>query len=225
MNKGTIRYPVTYSLLVVTIAVFILMVLSHPSSFASSRTVYDFGGLFGKALIADPSQIWRLISPVFVHIGFQHILFNAIALYYVGSQLEGILGPWKFLMLYFLSGLMGNLATFFFSPEVVSAGASTSIFGLFAFAATLRFFTRSPYLQYLSNSYISLLIINIVVTFTAPGISVTGHLGGAIGGVLCAMMIPIRGEERAFTQRERVLAIGVYLLLLIIGLSPLLSGR
>ena len=188
------KYPVTSSLLLLTTGVFLSMLLLHGFDYESVQTVYDFGGVIGAEIQVDPSQRWRLLAAMFVHIGLQHFVLNMVTLYFLGRIAEDLFGSKAFLVLYILSGLMGNLFVMTFSPEVVAAGASTALFGIFGAIASLRFIARSPYIQYLSQSYTSLILVNILFSFM-PGISLAGHLGGLVGGGILAFVFPVYGER------------------------------
>ena len=109
-----------------------------------------------------------------------------------------------------MSGVMGNLFVVYFSPNSLAAGASTSLFGLFASVVVLRYATRNHYLQQLGQSYMSLLAVNLIMSFL-PGISLSGHLGGLVGGALGAVILPVSGERNAFSKPQRFLALIVYL--------------
>ena len=159
------KYPVTSSLLLLTTGVFLSMLLLRGFDYESVQTVYDFGGVLGDEIQVDPIQSWRLLAAMFVHIGLQHFVLNMITLYFLGRIAEDLFGSKAFLALYLLSGLMGNLFVLAFSPEVVAAGASTALFGIFGAIASLRFIARSPYIQYLSQSYTSLILINILFKY------------------------------------------------------------
>ena len=104
---------------------------------------------------------------------------------------------------------MGNLFVVYFSPNSLAAGASTALFGLFASVVVLRFATRNYYLQQLGQSYMSLLAVNLVMSFL-PGISLAGHLGGLVGGALGAVILPVSGERYAFSKTQRFLALAAY---------------
>ncbi|KXT74844.1 GlpG protein (membrane protein of glp regulon) [Streptococcus sp. DD10] len=209
------RYPVTSSLLIVSIFIFLIMFLMRGTDYASGQTLYDFGAMYGLAIRTFPNQLWRLISAIFVHIGFEHLLMNMVTLYFLGRQVEGIFGSKKFLILYLFSGLMGNVAVFLWTPNVIAAGASTSLYGLFASIIVLRYAVNNPYIQQLGQSYLILFVLNVGFSLMMPGISLAGHLGGAIGGALLAVLLPIRGERYAYSSWQRILALLVYLLLFI----------
>ncbi len=204
------KYPVTSSLLLLTAGVFLSMLLVRGFDYESVQTVYDFGGVLGAEIQVDPSQSWRLLAAMFVHIGLQHFVLNMVTLYFLGRIAEDLFGSKAFLVLYILSGLMGNLFVMTFSPEVVAAGASTALFGIFGAIASLRFIARSPYIQYLSQSYTSLILVNILFSFM-PGISLAGHLGGLVGGGILAFVFPVYGERDSVKKTWRLGALLLYI--------------
>lgn len=204
------KYPVTSSLLLLTTGVFLSMLLVRGFDYESVQTVYDFGGVLGAEIQMDPSQSWRLLAAMFVHVGLQHFVLNMVTLYFIGRIAEDLFGSKAFLALYLLSGLMGNLFVMTFSPEVVAAGASTALSGIFGAIASLRFIARSPYIQYLSQSYTSLILVNILFSFM-PGISLAGHLGGLVGGGLLAFVFPVYGEQDSVKKSWRLVALLLYI--------------
>lgn len=203
------KYPVTSSLLLLTTGVFLSMLLLRGFDYESVQTVYDFGGVLGDEIQVDPIQSWRLLAAMFVHIGLQHFVLNMVTLYFLGRIAEDLFGSKAFLALYLLSGLMGNIFVLVFSPEAVAAGASTALFGIFGAIASLRFIARSPYIQYLSQSYTSLILVNILFSFM-PGISLAGHLGGLVGGGILAFVFPVYGERDSVKKSWRLGALLLY---------------
>ena len=203
------KYPVTSSLLLLTTGVFLSMLLLRGFDYESVQTVYDFGGVLGVEIQVDPSQSWRLLAAMFVHVGLQHFVLNMVTLYFIGRIVEDLFGSKAFLALYLLSGLMGNLFVLVFSPLAVAAGASTALFGIFGAIASLRFIARSPYIHYLSQRYTSLILINILFSFM-PGISLAGHLGGLVGGGILAFVFPVYGERDSLKKSWRLVALFLY---------------
>lgn len=196
------RYPVTDGLLAVTALVFLFIQIFRFGQTTTAYTIFEFGGMYGEVVRYDPIQLWRLVSPIFVHIGWEHFLFNGITLLGLGYQLERLFGSRRFFLLYLLSGIMGNLFVLFFTPDVVGAGASTSLFGLFAAMALLRKFSRSSYLQVLGQRYMLLLGLNLALGLFTPSISMAGHIGGAIGGCLVVIFLPPLTEKNLFTGKQ-----------------------
>lgn len=203
-------YPVTSILLIITTIIFILMFASYGFQYEGLEALYQFGAVHGYTIQADPGQFWRVFSAMFIHIGLEHFVVNMLTLYFLGRQIEAIFGSWKFLLLYLMSGVMGNVFVICFSPDTLAAGASTSLFGLFSAVIVLRYTTRNYYIQQLGQSYMSLLAVNLIMSFL-PGISLAGHLGGLVGGALGAVILPVSGERCAFTLSQRLIATLAYI--------------
>jgi rhomboid protease GluP len=131
-------------------------------------------------------EYWRLFTANFLHIGIAHILFNSYALYSLGAQAESLYGPRRFVVLYLLSGISGAVFSFAFTHGL-SAGASTSLFGLFG-ALVAYFYKHRKDLGALGQQQlISLgltLLINVLFGLTNPRIDNWGHAGGFIGGII-----------------------------------------
>lgn len=206
--------PVMIFLLALTTLVFIAMQVIYFGNATSNQAIFNTGGMYGAYVSLFPSQLWRLVTPIFVHIGWEHFFFNALTLYFVGQIAEQIWGHHKFLALYVLSGIVGNIFTLFFTPNVIAAGASTSLFGVFAAIMVAGYFGRNPYLKELGRNYQALIIVNLIFNLFTPSIGIAGHIGGLVGGVLCAIFLPTLVEKNMFKPWQRWLAAATY-----VGLS------
>ena len=209
------RRPVTFGILIITTLVFMAIQIFRFGDTTSGVTIFEFGGLYGLFLKYDPSQLWRLVTPIFVHIGWQHFLFNLLAIYIVGQLAEQIWGSWRFLLLYILSGIMGNVFTLLLTPDVVAAGASTAIFGVFASIVVVGYFGRSPYLKQMGQSYQALIVVYLIFNLFMPNVGIVGHLGGLVGGLLAAVCLPTVIEKQMFQTWQRLLAGWIYLILVV----------
>ncbi|KEY47169.1 membrane protein [Streptococcus equinus] len=213
MKKVIKESPVTIFLLALTTLVFVAMQLIYFGNATSTQAIFNTGGMYGAYVMYDHSQLWRLVTPIFVHIGWEHFFFNALTLYFVGQMAEQIWGHHKFLALYVLSGIVGNVFTLFFTPNVVAAGASTSLFGVFAAIMVAGYFGRNPYLKELGRNYQALILINLLFNLFTPSIGIAGHIGGLVGGVLCAIFLPTIVEKHMFKTWQRWLALATYVVL------------
>ncbi|HEX5542004.1 MAG TPA: rhomboid family intramembrane serine protease [Micromonospora sp.] len=129
-------------------------------------------------------EYYRLFTSMFLHYGLLHLLMNMWALWIIGRTLEGALGRARFLTLYLVSGLGGSVAVYYFAPTSLAAGASGAIFGLFAaLFVILRRLGRD------TSGVVPILVINLIFTFTVPGISIAGHLGGLVVGAIAAAIL------------------------------------
>ena len=163
---------------------------------ADTQVLIDMGAMI-PILVQGPTDLWRFVAPMFLHMDLMHLLFNMVALYSVGMTLERILGRAGFLALYFVGGITGNVASYAWglfaeSGLTVSAGASTSVFGLFVAVALLAVLARGNrrYLAAYSKGMLAVILVNVAYSLLVPGISISGHLGGAIGGAIAMLMIP-----------------------------------
>lgn len=132
----------------------------------------------------EDGGFYRLITAMFIHYGLVHLLLNMWALWVLGRNLEAVLGPLRFLALYLLAGVGGNVASYLLSPDALAAGASTAIFGLFA--ATFIILRR---LKRDTSAIIGVLVINLVLTFSIARISWQGHLGGLVTGAMVGAIL------------------------------------
>jgi len=126
----TPRTFVTSAIVGVNAAVFLLMTLDCGSLFSpNGQTLVAWGANFGPFTL--DGQWWRLLTCTFVHIGIIHIGLNMWVLWDIGQLVERLAGNVGFLLLYLLSGLFGSLASVYWNPLVLSAGASGAVFGSF----------------------------------------------------------------------------------------------
>ena len=179
------KSKVTSLLLLIMIIYFIVMTLSGGTT--NNMTLLRFGAMFPPYVVAF-GEYYRFITAIFIHIGFTHILFNGYALYIFGSQIEYVLGPIKYLLFFLLTGIGGNIITFFFSPETISAGASGSLFGLLGMFVYL--IHRRPHMitPQGRKSIMKLLGINLLITIAVPNISISAHFGGLVAGYLLSYL-------------------------------------
>ncbi|MFF5295195.1 rhomboid family intramembrane serine protease [Paractinoplanes globisporus] len=146
----------------------------------------------GAAHGVAAGEWWRLVTAMFVHYGLVHLLLNMVLLWQLGRYLETHLGPVRFIGLYLLAGLGGNVACYVFTaPNQPSAGASTAVFGLVA-----AMFIVNRRLRLDISALIPLLVINLLFTFTVRNISVAGHLGGLVTGAVVAVILAYAPRAR-----------------------------
>lgn len=140
---------------------------------------------------------WQPLTSMFTHVQVFHIGFNMLALWVLGPQLEMVIGRARFLALYLLSGLAGSAAVLWLTPsDSQTIGASGAIFGLIAGLLLVSWRLGGNFQQLLLW-----LGINLVITFTLPGVSWQGHLGGLVGGaVVAALLIWAPRQQRAVVQ-------------------------
>jgi membrane associated rhomboid family serine protease len=171
------------------------------------RAVYFAGGPeHGVAA----GEWYRLFTAMFVHYGVLHLLTNMYALWILGRDMERVLGPLRFVGLYVLAGLGGNVAAYLFAPpNGFTAGASTAVFGLMA-----AIFVILKRLKLSVAPILPVIVINVVFTFVIANISIAGHLGGlAVGAVVAGILAYAPAQRRNLYQ---AVGCGLVFLLLIL---------
>lgn len=203
---------VTSLLLIINIIVFVIMTFTGGSE--NIANLVRFGAVV-KSEVAN-GQWWRLFTASFIHIGFMHILLNMYFLSQIGPVFERLYGSRNFLIIYLLAGIMGNLLTFAFgNPSTVSAGASTSLYGLFGLALGIMLNYRGDsMLSSFGASFLSIIAINIVYSLLSPSIGLLGHLGGLLGGVILSGIFPV--INRSLSTGTQVVSVAAFVVLAIL---------
>ena len=207
MNNIKDKPYVTYLLLAAMVVVFGLMSVMEGTE--NPVTLVEFGAKYNPLIRAG--QYWRLVTPIFIHIGFTHILMNGITLYFIGQYVEQLFGHWRFTIIFFVSGIVGNLGSFAFNSGL-SAGASTAIFGLFgAFLMLGESFSKNPAIVSMAKTFLLFIPLNIGTDIFVSGIDIAGHIGGLVGGFLIAYVTGV-----GFSKTSRVKRVIAAIMLVVI---------
>jgi membrane associated rhomboid family serine protease len=148
-------------------------------------------GSVSRATIAD-GEYWRLLTAGFLHAGLFHLMFNMFALYVLGSLLEPAVGRLRFGLIYLVSLLAGSFGALLLSPDSPTVGASGAIFGLMGAAVIVM---RNRGLNAMESGLGFWIVLNLVITFTVPNISIGGHVGGLLGGGVAALVLFNLGDR------------------------------
>ncbi len=230
-RPGPVQPYVTYFMIVTCVLAYLGQTLTYlPNAGTDLLTLY---GMKINALIIQ-GQVWRLVTPMWLHGSLLHIAFNLYALFIFGANLERYYGHARFLVLYLLSGFAGNVVSFLMSPNN-SLGSSTAIFGLIAAQGVFLYQNR----QLIRNARgmlintVSVAAINLVLGLS-PGIDNWGHLGGLLGGLAFAWSAgPVWSLQsdlagvRLVNQRSRnrviLVAAGVFILFALIAAFKIIT--
>jgi rhomboid protease GluP len=176
------RKPViTTLLMIVTIVVYLIQLLT---SLLAGYDIPAYLGLKMNELILE-GQYWRFITPVFLHGSLLHLGFNMYALYILGRRIERFYGSLRFLGLYLIAGIYGNLFSFLFTISP-SLGSSTAVFGLLGAEGIFIYQHRELFgeqFQKALRQIIQVAAVNILIGLS-PGIDNWGHIGGLLGGMV-----------------------------------------
>jgi membrane associated rhomboid family serine protease len=170
---------ITRSIIVINVLFFLWVTLGS--------TVLTNGGAINERELnmalsqyfIDNGEWYRLVSSGFLHYGIIHVGMNMFLLWQLGQLLEPALDRGRFALLYFAAMLGGSVGALALSPNALTGGASGAVFGLMAAAAVgLQQRGVNPMKTGIGGT----LVLNLLITFTIPGISIGGHVGGALMG-------------------------------------------
>ena len=137
-------------------------------------------------------EYWRLITPIFLHFGIIHILFNALWLWFLGVRIERVFGSFSLLILVLLLGVSSNIAQAIVSFPIPFGGVSGVVYGLFSFVWLLGVTTREPSFR-LPPALFPLMFVFLIISWfgvfdmLAGGeVADTAHTTGFVGGLICA---------------------------------------
>lgn len=204
---------VTMTLIGLNIAVFVLQMLTD-----TGRVSRGIGGDIASNGWLDAPDVaggdwWRIVTSAFLHAGIVHLAFNMIALWYLGTALESYVGPLRFGLIYLGSVLWGSAGALLFAPLSPTVGASGGVFGIMAAILVLQ---RQRGVSIVGDVGIWL-AVNLVITFTLPGISIGGHLGGIVGGAATAFALSSFGRGHMAARTLKPVAIVAVTGVLVLG--------
>ncbi|WP_042476954.1 rhomboid family intramembrane serine protease [Bacillus ndiopicus] len=174
-------YPIVSTIIALNIIAYIITLIPD----FGTKVLY--AGMSLNAAIAA-GEWWRIITSMFLHGGFLHILFNMFSLFLFGPELEKIAGKMRFLTIYFLAGIFGGITTFVIQndPFYASVGASGAIFGIIGAFGGLLYYMRRTMPQ-LRQIILPIIVISVVMTFLQPNINIASHLGGLATGFVLGL--------------------------------------
>jgi len=190
-------FPATIALIAINAVVYLIEIsgggggINNPSG----RIIENYG-LYGP--FVHEGEIYRLVTAGFLHASLFHIGFNMLLLFFLGRLLEPALGTTRFLVLYFASLLAGSLGALILEPNSLGIGASGAIFGL---AGATFVIARGRGMEALAGQIGFLIVFNLIFSFSARNVSIGAHVGGLIGGVICALAI-VAGEKGMFGRNR-----------------------
>ena len=188
--------------LIVTKVIFVLCIAMYIVTAIYNEKILEFdpgalANLGGNAIIlVKAGEIWRLITATFLHTGIIQLLVNMYSLAILGSQLETFIGKIKFLFIYLVSAITGNLLSLIFLGEnVVSVGASSALFGLLGALLYFGYHYRLYLNDAIRKQLIPVVLVNLLLGLYV-GADLFAHIGGLVGGYLAAMAIGIDNKSQ-----------------------------
>ena len=180
----------TTGLIVINVLVFFLLSLRGDTE--SGYFMLQYGAMY-EPLVTEGHEYYRLITSLFLHFGIQHLLNNMVMLGALGYQLENEIGRIKFLLIYFISGIGGNLCSLYWNvshgEQVISAGASGAIFGLMGALLYIVAVNRGRLGRLSGRGMLIMVALSLYFGLTSSGVDNPAHIGGLICGILITVLL------------------------------------
>lgn len=184
LDKHMHRFtPATYLLIIINVVIWLCMIL-YLNRFSDVKLL-DVGGLVHFNVVHG--EWYRLITSMFLHFNFEHILMNMLSLFIFGKIVESIIGSWRMLIIYIISGLYGNFVSLSFNTSTISVGASGAIFGLIGSIFVIMYLSKNFNKKMIGQLLIALVVL-IGFSLFMSNINIMAHLGGFISGVLITLI-------------------------------------
>lgn len=191
------KTPCTIALAAANVAVF--LVLSVQGATEDAGFMLEHGAMYGPDVLYA-GKYYELITCMFLHFGFEHLMNNMISLVLLGRQLEQEIGKVKYLLIYFLSGLGGSLVSLEMERRTadyaVSAGASGAIFGIIGALFYIAVRNRGRIGNVSGKGLLFLVVLTLYHGMTSGGINNGAHLGGLIAGAWLAVLLYHRKKAK-----------------------------
>lgn len=155
----------------------------------------DFGGKDGYSIFIG-LQWWRLVTAGFLHGGLLHIAMNSWVLWGLGPRVNEVFGTYRYLVIYFVATVAGFAASLFWTPGILSIGASAGISGLVGAMVGLGTREKHTVIGAERSRYVQWMVLILVQGFIIPGIDNAAHIGGFVGGFVVAYAAGSRGYAR-----------------------------
>ncbi len=199
---------VTYGLILLCILCYVVPILfGYYDSLVSMFSIYP------SAIKAG--EYYRLLTAAFLHGNIIHLLFNCYALFVIGSQVESFLGRFKYIAIYLFSAVSASLLSMLFLGNHLSLGASGAIFGLMGAIVYFGYHYRVYLGNIVKSQIIPLILFNLLLGFTLPGIDNFAHIGGLIGGSVFTIALGIKYKSSNFEKINGWITSFIYLAFLI----------
>lgn len=212
-HEGELNNSIIYILIAIILIFFIIE--EYLGGSKNALTLLNLGAN-SKELVLQKNQYYRLITSMYLHAGLMHLFFNCYVLYSFGNFLFSILGNKNFLLVFFISGICGSLASVFLSKASISVGASGAIWGFLGATLALSVFPSYYIADYYRNILLKTTGINIAINLgisLLPMIDIWAHLGGGISGFILTWFI-ISEPKSYFRKTKHVIKnILLYILL------------
>lgn len=183
------KYVTKCNTILILINTLIFLFVDYYTARHNTNVITDVGSLYWPAIIYN-HEYYRIITYMFLHSGFQHIINNMLVLFFIGDKLEKEVGTIKYVIIYFATGIVAGITSVSYNmltnSDVSSIGASGAIFGVVGAMAYIVLVNRGRLESISSRQMFFLVFFSLYGGLTSQRVDNAAHIGGLISGVLFA---------------------------------------
>lgn len=184
------KEPMTAILIILNIVIFLAVDMTGGTE--DMLHMVECGAAF-TPYIVDGGEYYRIITSMFLHFGIEHLANNMLVLFVLGGRLERTVGKVRFLLIYLLGGIMGNLVSLFLDIRKqdfsVSAGASGAVFAVMGAMICVLILLKGHVEDLTTRQILIMAAFSLYFGFTSSGVDNAAHVGGMAGGFICALIL------------------------------------
>ncbi|GFI50687.1 rhomboid protease GluP [Lachnospiraceae bacterium] len=190
MRMNKVNAPCTILLAAMNVIVFI--VLTSRGMTEDGAFLLEHGAMY-VLNVTEQGEYYRLFTSMFLHFGFEHLMNNMVVLVLIGWNLEMEIGKVKYLIIYLISGLGGNLLSAWWEIQTadyaISAGASGAVFGLIGTLLYVAIRNHGRVGEISGRGIVFMIIVSLYYGFTSSGVDNMAHIGGLVTGFLLGVLL------------------------------------
>lgn len=173
-------------IILINIIVFIYMEINGSTN--DTEYMIEHGALWIPAMYGAWSEWYRIITSMFMHIGFGHLVNNMVMLFFIGQILEECIGSVRYGIIYMLTGIISGIASYiyylYYSPWTMSCGASGAIMGMIGALLCVVIANKGFYKGITARRMLFLTILCIYTTMADSQVNWVAHISGLAGGIV-----------------------------------------
>ena len=190
---------------IVTINVLVVVILRIIGNTEDAQFMLAHGACF--APLVEEGEVYRLFTAMFLHFGVEHLIGNMLLLIFLGDTLERVVGPVRYMIIYLLGGLCGNVISCYIAIRqknyMVSAGASGALFAVIGALVYFVLRKKGDVEEISGKGLLMMAGLSIAQGFTASGVDGYAHIGGFLCGMLLSFFVARCGKKDEKRQENK----------------------
>lgn len=191
-HKHKVQWVTLFNSIIIVLNILIHLLAHHTKILGEDGYALHRGALSWH-LVKEKGEYYRLLTSIFLHSDFEHLINNMLVLFFVGDNVERAAGKIKYLLIYFGSGIIAGIASIGYNMikhrDVLSIGASGAIFGVVGAMGYILLINKGRLEDISSRQVILFIIFSLYGGIANANIDNAAHIGGLLGGIVLAIIL------------------------------------